>query len=153
MNGRRGTREDGEGWTSVKSRKSLGQEDGDRGHRNGERDKDRYQKDGDVDNTESASRRIGIGRGRFDQSWNREESGAKDGEGTKTGARGQGWRDRERDRDRDRDREWNRGGRIEEDPEWMDSPTKTEKKQAHTQEDFQRWKERMKAGATPAEEK
>lgn len=153
MNGRRGTREDGEGWTSVKSRKSLGQEDGDRGHRNGERDKDRYQKDSDVDNTESASRRIGIGRGRFDQPWSREEPGPKDGEGTKTGARGQGWRDRERDRDRDRDREWNRGGRIEEDPEWMDSPTKTEKKQAHTQEDFQRWKERMKAGATPAEEK
>jgi hypothetical protein len=101
VNGRRGTREDGEGWTSVKSRKSLGQEDGDRGHRNGERDKDRYQKDSDVDNTESTSRRIGIGRGRFDQPWSREEPGAKDGEGTKTGARGQGWRDRERDRDRE----------------------------------------------------
>ncbi|OCL14142.1 hypothetical protein AOQ84DRAFT_55965 [Glonium stellatum] len=152
-NGRRGVREDGEGWTNVKSRKSLGQEDVDRGHRNGERDKDRYQKDGDVDDKESTSRRMGIGRGRFDQPWSREDPGTKDGEGAKAGTRGQGWRDRERDRDRDRDREWNRGGRIEEDPEWLDSPTKTEKKQAHTQEDFQRWKERMKAGATPAEEK
>ncbi|OCK82402.1 hypothetical protein K432DRAFT_391298 [Lepidopterella palustris CBS 459.81] len=153
-NGRRGTREDGEGWTSVKSRKSLGQDDLDRGTRNGDRDRDRYQKDGDVDTGDTASRRIGMGRGRIDLPWSRDDGTAKE-EGNKSGARSQGWRDREkdRDRDRDRDRDWTRGGRIEEDPEWMDTPVVSEKKQAHTQEDFQRWKERMKAGKTSAEEK
>ena len=36
-NGRRGAREDGEGWTSVKGRKSSGQEDFERFARNGDR--------------------------------------------------------------------------------------------------------------------
>lgn len=48
------------------------------------------------------------------------------------------------------DRERNRGLRPEHDPEWMDATDPEEPKQAHTQEDFQRWKERMKAGSTQA---
>ena len=50
---------------------------------------------------------------------------------------------------------WTRGtGRVEEDPEWMiSSGADSEKKQAKTQEDFQRWKEQMKAKDTPADEK
>ncbi len=51
------------------------------------------------------------------------------------------------------DREWARGGKVEQDPEWMSSPESEEKKQSHTQEDFERWKERMRASATPAEDK
>ncbi|KAF2188315.1 hypothetical protein K469DRAFT_93732 [Zopfia rhizophila CBS 207.26] len=153
-NGRRTTREDGEGWTNVKSRKSLGQDDLDRGFgRSGDRDRDRHQKDGDTDNADGTMRRTGMGK--FESRWGRrDDTGAKEGDGSRFGSAQGGWRERERDRERDRDRDWNRNAnKVEEDPEWMDSPVGTEKKQAHTQEDFQRWKERMKAKDTPAEEK
>jgi hypothetical protein len=44
--------------------------------------------------------------------------------------------------------------RVEEDPEWMDAPAPKEgKKQAHTQEDFERWKETMKASNRQSEER
>ena len=42
---------------------------------------------------------------------------------------------------------------MEQDPEWMGSLEGEDKKQSHTQEDFERWKERMKASSTPAEDK
>lgn len=66
------------------------------------------------------------------------------------------WRDKERRATRGSDREWNRGGKAELDPEWMDTPEPEQKSQIHTQEDFERWKERMKTGnaakaETPAE--
>jgi hypothetical protein len=35
----------------------------------------------------------------------------------------------------------------------MSSPEREEKKQSHTQEDFERWKERMKASTAPTEDK
>ncbi|KAF2816379.1 uncharacterized protein BDZ99DRAFT_494214 [Mytilinidion resinicola] len=154
-NGRGGGREEGEGWTNVKSRKSLGQDEIERPHRNG--DRDRFHKDGDLDNGESGTRRPGLGRGRFEQPWGREDSATKEGDGAKTGTRGQGWRDRERDKERDRDppreRDWTRGrGGIEEDPEWMDTVV-TEKKPARTQEDFQRWKEEQKEKTKPQDKK
>ncbi|KAF2467610.1 uncharacterized protein BDR25DRAFT_61256 [Lindgomyces ingoldianus] len=156
-NGRRNAREDGEGWTNVKSRKSLGQDDFDRGFgRNGDRDREKGQKEGDTDNNDSTVRRPGAGREKLESRWGRrEDSGAKEGDGNRFGTSGQGgWRDRERDRDRDRDRDWNRGGsKLEEDPEWMDTKVGSEKKQAKTQEDFQRWKEQMRAKDAPAEEK
>jgi hypothetical protein len=146
-NGRRGTREDGEGWTNVKGRKSIGQEDFERfGGRNG--DRNREKQEGDLEN-DAAPRRTN--RDRAEPRWGRRED-TKD-EGTKTGLQG-GWRERDRDRERERERDWTRGGiKAEEDPEWMD--TKIEKKEfkPRTQEDFQRWKEQMKAKETPAEEK
>lgn len=158
-NGGRRPREEGEGWQNVKGRKSLGQEDFDRGFgRNGDRDK--VNKDGEADNADSGTRRAGAGREKFER-WGRRED-TKEAEGNRFGGTGQGgWRDRERDRgdrgdrDRDRDREWTRGGnRVEEDPEWMDTPRNTkEKKQAHTQEEFQRWKEQMRAKDTAPVEK
>jgi hypothetical protein len=37
--------------------------------------------------------------------------------------------------------------KVEQDPEWMDSTLINEPRQAHTQEEFQRWKESMKAAA------
>jgi hypothetical protein len=141
-NGRRVAREDGEGWTNVKGRKSLGQEDFDKGFgRNGDR------KDGDVDASDTP-RRAGNAR------WPRRDETTKEGEGAKLSGTGQGgWRDRERNRERDsKDREWNRSAK-EEDPEWMDTPVAKKEPKAHTQEDFQRWKEQMKAKDTPAEEK
>lgn len=141
-NGRRAGREDGEGWTNVKGRKSLGQEDFDRGFgRNGDRDR----KDGDPDASD-APRRTG-------PRWGRRDETAKEGEGSRFGGAGQGgWRDRERNREREKDRDWNRGGK-EEDPEWMDTPVGKKETKAHTQEDFQRWKEQMKAKDAPIEEK
>jgi hypothetical protein len=146
-NGRRGTREDGEGWTNVKGRKSIGQEDFERfGGRNG--DRNREKQEGDLEN-DAAPRRTT--RERAEPRWGRREE-TKD-EGTKAGLQG-GWRERDRDREREKERDWTRGAvRAEEDPEWMD--TKVEKKEfkPRTQEDFQRWKEQMKAKETPAEEK
>ena len=44
-------------------------------------------------------------------------------------------------------REWSQPERTEAEPEWMDSTEPEEPSQVHTQEDFQRWKERMKAGS------
>ena len=145
-NGRRVGREDGEGWTSVKGRKSLSQEDFERFGRNGDRGREKHE--GDFEN-ESAPRRAT--RERMDQRWGRRDE-IKD-EGAKPSVPG-GWRERDRERDRDRDREWSRGGnKVEEDPEWMD--TKIEKKEIkpRTQEDFQRWKEQMRAKDAPLDER
>jgi hypothetical protein len=146
-NGRRGPREDGEGWTNVKGRKSVGQEDFERfSGRNGDRNREKQEGDPEAD---AAPRRSN--RDRTEPRWGRREE-TRD-EGTKAGLQG-GWRERDRDRERDRERDWTRGGnRAEEDPEWMD--TKVEKKEfkPHTQEDFQRWKEQMKAKDAPAEDR
>jgi hypothetical protein len=149
-NGRRVGKEEGEGWTNVKGRKSLGQEDFDRGFgRNGDRDK--LPKEGDADGTDGPARRTGTGREKFERWGRRDDNGAKEDE---AGGTRKSWRDRERDRERDRDRDWTRGSnKIEEDPEWLGEGAGKEKKQAHTQEEFQRWKEQMKAKDTPAVEK
>ncbi|KAF2083917.1 hypothetical protein K490DRAFT_69310 [Saccharata proteae CBS 121410] len=168
-NTRRGGREEGEGWNG-RQRRSFGQEDSERPPRTGEH-KSRFFRDGDEGvELEPAQRRNGTAKGRFDQPWGRENATTegKDGDGRTR----QGWRERTRD-----DREWNRRGPVEEDPEWMETPTKEatkkeigmakaqrrgpqwmdddrkESPKAHTQEDFQRWKEQMKAGAAPVEER
>jgi len=144
LGSRRGQREDGEGWQNVKPRKSFGHEDSERWQRNGDHDRERRHKEGDGE----PPRRNGLGRGgKFDQPWGREESAAPDTENTNANRRNGGWRDRERKDER----EWTRGGRLpdklEELPEWMDTPTiKNESKAANTQEEFQKWKEAMKAG-------
>lgn len=162
LNGRRG-RDDGEGWTNVRGRKASFSEDPDRPPRIG----GRFNRDNDGE--EVAPRRNGA-RGRFEQPWGRDNADSKEADG------GHGsWRDR---RD-NRDREWARGGnnnRVEEEPEWYDTPVAKKKDEigmarfkrnqgsdffddgpqdgpkAKTQEDFQRWKEQMKAGK-PLEEK
>lgn len=38
-----------------------------------------------------------------------------------------------------------------EEPEWLDASDTSKQQQVHTQEDFQRWKEQMKAGAQPSD--
>jgi hypothetical protein len=154
--GRRNTREgDGDGWTPVaRARRGSQADEGDRWQRLGDR------KDKEVDPAEEQTRRNGVGRGRFERSsWQRDNEQAVEGDAPKTGARNWRERDRERERDRDRgDRDWTRGNRmpdrVEEDPEWMDTPAPKEgKKQAHTQEDFERWKETMKASNRASEER
>ncbi|KAF2631264.1 hypothetical protein BU25DRAFT_226999 [Macroventuria anomochaeta] len=161
-NGRRGAREDGEGWTSVKGRKSLGQEDferlnrnGDRGDRSDRNDRNREKTEGGLED-DAPPRRGQRDRTERTERWGRRDETKE--EGSKFGVQG-GWRERTQQPQREQrergERDWERGGnRAEEDPEWMD--TKVEKKkepQIKTQADFERWKEQMKAKDTPAEEK
>ncbi|KAE8829748.1 hypothetical protein HRS9139_06372 [Pyrenophora teres f. teres] len=145
-NGRRAPREEGEGWTNVKGRKSLGQEDFERFGRNGDRNRDKHEGDAEAD---APPRRNN--RDRNEPRWGRRDETKE--EAPKTGVQG-GWRERDRERERDNGREWTRGGtRGEEDPEWMDAKV-VEKKEIkpRTQEDFQRWKEQMRAKDTPTGE-
>lgn len=154
-NDRRNNRDERESWTSARMRK----EEGERGYRPS--DRDRSGKDGEGEGRDQGPRRVDRNaKDRFNRPWDREgDSGSKDSERSAVSTRTGGWRDRDRDRERDRehrdDRDWGRNNRIEEDPEWMDTAVsaKEEKKQAHTQEEFQRWKERMKASSALSEEK
>ena len=53
----------------------------------------------------------------------------------------QDWRD-----DKKVVRSWDRGERQDRDPEWMEEPEPEENRKARTQDDFERWKAKMKAG-------
>lgn len=94
---------------------------------------------------------MGPARGRNEAAWAREEGRNQDG-GAEESENGKprDWRDKERRGARGPERDWNRSGKVELDPEWMDEPESEIKEQKRTQEDFERWKERMKAsnGAT-----
>ena len=146
-NGRRVPREDGEGWTNVKGRKSLGQEDFERFGRNGDRNRDKHEADAEAD---APPRRNN--RDRNEPSWGRRDE-AKEEAAPKTALQG-GWRERDRERERDNGREWTRGAtRGEEDPEWMDAKVEKKEIKPRTQEDFQRWKEQMRAKDAPTGER
>jgi hypothetical protein len=135
---------DGEGWTHVpRPRKSFGAEDGEQNERSrkdlrgGEGDKGTTPWDRDrpvkYENFGKERDREARPRGKRDESsWLLDDRG---------------------DRNRDNHREHNRfGGRAEKDPEWLDSDGKAgDSKTAHSMEDFQKWKERMKASSMPAE--
>lgn len=130
-------------WTSLRERKNLGAEEdedrvpkGEGRERNGRYGRADREKDHDVE-----PRRSGFGETGPDGRWKRGEA--------KNGDRPGGWRERERRNERG----WGREGKEEKDPEWMDEPAEKEDKQAHTQEEFQKWKERMKAGSSQTEEK
>ncbi|EED22138.1 conserved hypothetical protein [Talaromyces stipitatus ATCC 10500] len=163
-NGRRNDRED---WNAGRPRRTFGQEEGDqRPRRNGDtnrweardkqdenglsrnpKDKDgRFEKEGRFEKDGRYIKKDAP-RGRHEQSWFRDEGAG--GDGVPLDEEKPFMREREWRRDRQLpDRDWNRGTRVEQDPEWMDSTDRDEPKQAHTQEDFQRWKERMKAGSS-----
>ncbi|KIW86454.1 hypothetical protein Z517_01851 [Fonsecaea pedrosoi CBS 271.37] len=105
--------------------------------------RDRNDQDLDNDQTQEDSsrgfRRDTQSRAKLSQSWFKKD----------TGDEAPDWR---RDRGRDRDWDKDRAAKVEAEPEWMDSTEPEEPFQARTQEDFQRWKERMKAGsAAPPE--
>lgn len=115
--------------------------------------------------------RNGIGRGRSEPSWFKGNSdvpttpGDRKSNGDRFAEKTRNWRDKDeryQDRDRDRgedrsgDKRWDRDsernnryhGHQERDPEWMDEPS--DGRNAHTAQDFQKWKERMKAGSSSA---
>lgn len=156
--------------------------DRDRDRERPQRGFDTFQRDKDNDHDQDRdNRRNGMGRGRG-ESWRAGDDAPptprdRNSNGDRVGERSRGWRDKERDdrergdrgdvdrprgdrNDRDRgdrgDRRWGRD-RPEVDPEWMDNPAE-EKKAAHTQEDFEKWRQATKrteeksSGKTPAEE-
>ncbi|RPB29377.1 hypothetical protein L211DRAFT_8984 [Terfezia boudieri ATCC MYA-4762] len=158
-------------WTSQRGpRKSFGAEDGDRFRRgNNEMQKDRpprYENFG-----RDRDRMNNIRTKRDDSSWilddnrDRDRGGDRekgdpyraDRDGEQRGSRD--FRNFNRDRDHRSGRDDDRNQRVEKDPEWLDaSPEESEGKgQAHSMEEFQRWKARMKASEekkpkTPVEE-
>jgi hypothetical protein len=130
--------------------------------------RDRVEKEGDIEQ-ERDNRRNGTGRGRNEPSWFKDKENAdqpppprdRNSNGDRFGDRSRGWREKERDERVDRaertdrgdrgDRRWDRDReqRQEREPEWMDAPSE-EKSQAHTQEEFQKWKEQMQGKDKPA---
>jgi hypothetical protein len=137
-----------------------------------------FSREKELEIEQDSSRRNGGGRGRNEPSWFKDNTeapptgGDRKSNGDRFADRSRGWREKDRDdkppdrgndRDDRGDRRWgardgrdgrdNRDTRQERDPEWMDEPER-DKKQSHTQEDFQKWKEMMKAttGGTPADE-
>ncbi|KAI4274092.1 MAG: hypothetical protein LQ337_004200 [Flavoplaca oasis] len=161
---RRGTN-DLESWSARQS-KTLGHDDGERGpRRNGYRDQDKdnvneprtprafdtHRRDTNTNETND-TRRNGQGRGRNEPSWYRDEKDADVTDGRRDGNKTRDWRDKNKANAWEADNEWKKGSKPEVDPEWMDEPDLHEKKQGHTQEDFERWKERMKAGNGPSQE-
>ena len=166
---RRSVKDDSDLWSSVRQQRNLGQEDNERTYRkNADREHDRegareprnhrgfenHKRDGDRDvEGDHSTRRTGPGRGRNEPSWYRDDA-RKEGNGSEnfdtTNARE--WRDRETKLNRGSERDWNKGAKPELDPEWMDEPEPEAKKEAHTQEDFERWKEKMKTGYGPTQD-
>ena len=151
----------------MRQRKSLGPEDADRiSRKNGERDfdKDRadvrdsrtpqhrgfdsYRREGDRDvDSNTTTRRNGIGRGRNEPSWYRDDD-RQEGEGledNREATRTRDWREGDKGARRGGDRDWHRG-KVEQDPEWMEEPEPESATRNHTAEDLERWmRERHKA--------
>lgn len=158
---RRIMQEDSEHWSSSRQLKGLSHEGYERGHRkNGERDQD-----GEKENardfrtqrgfenhrrpaeressSEHAIRQNGPSRERTDTSWYGEE-------GNSESIKPRDWLAKEKGRGRGGEREWGKANKAEQDPEWMEEAEPEGKKQAHTQEDFERWKEKMRANNGPS---
>ncbi|CDM36105.1 hypothetical protein DTO013E5_9809 [Penicillium roqueforti] len=170
LTARRGERED---WNAGRPRRTFGPDEQERKpRRNGEFD--RWEnKEGPRDpNAERVPRdkdgRFPIRkegqppRSKYEGSWFREEQAqeAADADDDKPPLRNREWRQNQTRHGTER--EWNRGAKFEQEPEWLDANERDEPRRAHTQEDFERWKERMKAGSgsgssaqtpAPAEEK
>jgi hypothetical protein len=123
---------DSRDWTTVRDRRAPLGEDG-------QRHEGRYNR---RDRDQDGERRNGYG----------EKSESRWGEKRQNGDRVSSWRDRERER---KDRGWERDAPAEKEPEWMDDPAPSagdDAFQARTQEEFQRWKEKMSGKTTHLEE-
>ncbi|KAL4979504.1 hypothetical protein BDW66DRAFT_103614 [Aspergillus desertorum] len=153
FNNRRGEKED---WNNGRPRRTLGQDEQDKKPKRNT-DFDRWESRDpqdpsvvkDKDGRFFPRREAPPGRARHEGSWFRDEKGqeAPDGEEEKASLRSRDWR---RDR-HGADREWTRGAKLEQEPEWLDATDRDEPRRVYTQEDFERWKERMKAGSSQAQ--
>ena len=165
-------RDDNERWAGAKTPKTPFDDSERRYRRNGDRDQGRdrdlgrdagktgrpfdiFPRNGDREGKgeELNQRRNGHVRGRNEPSWYRDDDRpeAESLENAKDTSR-RDWRDREKGGGRGLDRDLKKSSKSELEPEWMYEPSAEEKKQAHTQEDFQRWKEKMKAVNAPVQE-
>ena len=158
-------RDDSDLWSSARQQRHSGPDNGEHSqHRNAGRGNDKdsqgaseskalrgfenHRRDGNRNsNTDNEPRRGGQGRGRNEPSWYRDEVRTAEGETQDQEApKAPGWRDKERKGARDAERDRTRGAKPELDPEWMDSSEQEERIRIHTQEDFERWKQRMRSG-------
>ncbi|RVX66879.1 hypothetical protein B0A52_09003 [Exophiala mesophila] len=140
-NGRHGNRNESEE-PEVESRREY-----DRRPKWGARERaDHQDLEDDQDDSRPLYKRDSHSRAKLSQSWFRKDNGEALEDTRRDNDRPGDWR-----RDRTRDRDWDRSNKPEADPEWMDAAEPEEPFQAHTQEDFQRWKERMKAGGASAD--
>ncbi|KAJ9628049.1 hypothetical protein H2203_003271 [Taxawa tesnikishii (nom. ined.)] len=143
--GSKTNKDDRESWTAGRGKGVGDDEDRAKNGDNRERYFNRNQRDRSDNDDETFGRRNGFGQ-KTDNRWSRDG----DRNAGRTQDRPGGWREREKQKN---ERDWDRSA-PERDPEWMDEPAeKGDNKQAHTQEEFQRWKERMKAGNTQTGEK
>lgn len=136
-----GEKDGGRDWTALRQPKAHGESEetrdtSDRLGKYGRRDRDRDH-DGERRNGDKQDNRWG-------QRDDRRQNGERQG----------GWRDRENNR---QNRGWDRNDQAEKEPEWFDEPMKKQEEDlgvgtAHTQADFQKWKEMMKGNKAPAEE-
>ena len=146
-------------WSNARGQRTSAHEDDDRTFRkNGDREFDRDRRDdrryGDRGgdgarntNGEGAERRGWEPRSRNQPSWSRDENSKDTAVNDRENSKPRGWRDKEPySESRGHDRHWDRSGRQEMNPEWMDEPEPEEKKQAYTADDFEQWKAKMKAG-------
>jgi hypothetical protein len=143
-----GEKEGGRDWTALRQPRGPDQteeqkDSNDRLAKYGRRDREREQ---------DAERRNGD---KQDSRWGQREDRGQRDERRQNGERQGGWRDRESNRQNNRG--WDRE-QAEKEPEWFDEPMKKQEEDlgvgtAHTQADFQKWKEMMKGGnKAPAEE-
>ncbi|KAJ5310147.1 uncharacterized protein N7443_002608 [Penicillium atrosanguineum] len=148
LNGRRGG--DKEDWNAGRPRRTFGPEDPDpRKPPRDPTDERNRDKDGRFPPKKDGQ----PARSKFEGSWFRNNENSipapesADADDDKP-LRNREWRQRDR---HGADRDWNRGAKFDHEPEWLDSNDRDESRRAHTQEDFQRWKERMKAGSGAAQ--
>jgi len=141
---------EGSGWTNVsrQPRKSFGADDGG--------DRERFRKELRGEGEKKGTPWDRDRPAKYENFGKERERGDRDRDHRGRGKRDESsWLldDHRGERTRDNHREHNRfGGRVEKDPEWMDSDGKSgDGKAAHSMEDFQKWKERMKASAAATE--
>ncbi|EQL02958.1 hypothetical protein OCS_01319 [Ophiocordyceps sinensis CO18] len=169
--------QDGDGWSTVKPRKSFGTEGAERFHgkmggnfrderrpakdkdeRDATRDRparsfDTFVRDKDPTDGDGRSRN-GIGRNKLDP-WRSSDVKDSPQPERRDRDRTKSWRDRDKEAEpssddrgngRTSDRRWGRerDHKSEREPEWLDEPH-VEQREAHTQQDFQKWMEQMKA--------
>lgn len=147
----RRTRETGDdGFTVVRNRRSSQAEDGASKWSEREEKPERVERER-RDPLDIPLKRNGVGRG-FDKAWIRpDHTEAGESSVRPEQTKNMSWRDRESQKDRDHreHRGWGRNARDahnEEQPEWMmDDTQETVTNNAKTQEEFQAWKEAMRA--------
>ena len=167
FNGRMGVGRDRERDEKRDDRRFKDREDRDRDVKDRpSRGFDTFAKVKDEHEQDRDARRNGLGRGRG-ESWRAGDDGPptprdRNSNGDKYADRSRGWREKERDergeRGNDRnernertergdrgDRRWGRDQRHEVEPEWLEA-AEDKKGQAHTQEDFEKWRQSTRRG-------